>query len=293
MIITNAAPAGQPSGRRHADAHKDPTGPARPSESLCSMTDPLAPKHGPHFTPAAGPRAQRCPWRWWIALLILTACVMPFDPLLMDLMDRAPAMAGDLRRSVGIIKEYGQVTFIALAALVIWLQDPARRRWLLDWLAAILVAGVVTVMLKVLLARPRPVLDDPFGLIGPFRAYDFGPEGPRYSWELFEPIVATIWSMPSNHSAFAAIMSVFLARHYPRLAGMAVVLAAIVGFGRISAGAHYPSDVTAGLLIGWAVSWPVIHRGWGVRALDWIWIRLIDRSATPAYPALARENAPR
>jgi membrane-associated phospholipid phosphatase len=99
--------------------------------------------------------------------------------------------------------------------------------------------------------------------------------------------------MPSNHSAFAAIMSVFLARHYPRLAGMAVVLAAIVGFGRISAGAHYPSDVTAGLLIGWAVSWPVIHRGWGVRALDWIWIRLIDRSATPAYPALARESAPR
>lgn len=211
----------------------------------------------------------------------------------MVLVDRSPPLSGDLRRSLGVIREYGQATFITLTALVIWNLDPARRRWLLDWLAAILLAGLATMTLKMVLARPRPVLNDPYGFGGPFRRFDFGAQGQHFSWEALEPAVAAVWSMPSNHSAYAAMMSVFLARHYPRLTVLLVALAAFVGIGRVTAGAHYPSDVGTGLLIGWAVTWPVVYRGWGVRVLDWIWVRLVDRTATPAYPALARDERAR
>lgn len=226
-------------------------------------------------------------------MLALAACAMPLDPVAMGAVSRVPAMSGDLRRSLGILTEYGQATFIVLTALVIWALDPGRRRWLLDWLAAIVLTGAATVALKVLIGRPRPVLGDPFGFIGPLGSVDLGSAGVRSSWQVFDDSVAIVWSMPSNHAAFAAIMSVFLARHYPALTGIAAVLAGVVGFGRVAAGAHYPSDVLAGLLIGWVVAWPAIHRGWGVRALDRAWARLIDPDAGPAYPALARRNPTR
>lgn len=59
---------------------------------------------------------------------------------------------------------------------------------------------------------------------------------------------------PSDHAtgAFALAMGLWL---YDRvIGGVALVLAAIVAFARVYVGAHYPSDVVAGALLGIAVA---------------------------------------
>lgn len=58
------------------------------------------------------------------------------------------------------------------------------------------------------------------------------------------------WSFPSAHtlSAFAAATALFF---YHRKSGvLAYVLAFLIGFSRLYACVHYPTDVLAGLVIG-------------------------------------------
>ena len=62
--------------------------------------------------------------------------------------------------------------------------------------------------------------------------------------------------------------------------------AGLVAFVRVQAGAHWPSDVLAGLLLGGGVALVVVHGGWGTRLVDWIWRKTVDTSANPAWPDL-------
>lgn len=236
---------------------------------------------------------RRCPWRWWVVLLIAAASVLPFDGAISRWVQGDLALRGDFRREFETAQQYGQGGTILLVAAVIWLMDPGRRRWMLDYLAAIGLTGMVTIGLKVLAARPRPVLEAPYGFLGPLRGWALENGAAVYSWQLGGDLTSRLWSMPSNHSAYAAIMSVFLAWHYPRLRWLVVVLAGIVGLGRVVVGAHYPSDVLVGWTVGWAMTWVALRYAVGVRGLDWVWVRLIDRSATPAYPVLAAAEAAR
>lgn len=236
---------------------------------------------------------RRCPWGWWAVLLVAAACVFAFDAGISRWVRSDLALRGDIRREFETAQQYGQGGAILLVAVVIWLMDPGRRRWMLDYLAAIGLAGLVTIGIKVLVARPRPVLESAYGFLGPLRGWDFGDGVVAYSWQLGGDLTSKLWSMPSNHSAYAAIMSVFLAWHYPRLRWLVVVLAGIVGLGRVMVGAHYPSDVLVGWAVGWAMTWVALRYAVGVRGLDWIWTRLVDRSATPAYPGLVRAESAR
>jgi membrane-associated phospholipid phosphatase len=58
------------------------------------------------------------------------------------------------------------------------------------------------------------------------------------------------WSFPSNHATLAAGLGVGLALLRPRLAAIALPLAAAVAVARVAAGVHYPHDVLAGAVLG-------------------------------------------
>jgi membrane-associated phospholipid phosphatase len=228
--------------------------------------------------------------RTWLPYVLVAALLVwllvPYDDVLL----RAVAslnVGGDLRRELEAAQQYGQTLSSLLVALVIWLQDPARRRRLADWAVAFAVTGILATSLKILLGRPRPTLDEPHMFIGPLGAYPLGLEvGFRSSWHFWDVHTTKLWSMPSSHTAYIAVMAVFIATTYPRLKYLVFPMIAVVGFGRALTGAHYITDIIAGAALGLAVAHTVIVFSWGQRLLDRLARRLFpNRRGARAEPS--------
>jgi undecaprenyl-diphosphatase len=62
-------------------------------------------------------------------------------------------------------------------------------------------------------------------------------------------------SFPSGHTAAAVAFTAAVAPSWPLAAAVCAVPAAVVGVERVQSGAHYPSDVAAGAVIGLASAW--------------------------------------
>lgn len=207
-------------------------------------------------------RAWARPLLWGLAAFIV---LLPFDGALVQASRWLRAnLGGDPRRELEALQQYGQFSVSVIVAVVIYLQDPPRRRQLLNWLAAWVLAAIVVYPMKLLVGRPRPRVGD--GTIhadvflGPFGAWPLGvrgdgePRGVRHGWELWARIGSDLWSMPSSHTAYAVVMSVVLARVYPRLRGVFIFMACLVGFARMLFDAHYATDVAIGAAVGAAAA---------------------------------------
>jgi membrane-associated phospholipid phosphatase len=208
--------------------------------------------------------------RWARPLLIsipFVLVLLPFDGAIARFCERHP-LGGDVRRELEALQQYGQAVSTALIALVIWIQDPPRRRLLLNWAAALACTFIVVFAVKTLLGRPRPEYDDPWFFLGPLGQYPIGPgRGVHHAWEFWAGISSKLWSMPSSHTAYAFAMAVFLASLYPRLRAVVFSLAAVVGLSRVLTHAHYPTDVLVGAAMGLAMTRAAIAGSWGVRLL--------------------------
>ncbi len=91
-------------------------------------------------------------------------------------------------------------------------------------------------------------------------------------------------SFPSNHAAntmAAATVCVWLTRGRKRWAWL--LLPAVIGYSRIYLGYHYPSDVLAGWLLGFALALSVV---WAAR-------RVLPPSATIVGDAISGSTEPR
>jgi membrane-associated phospholipid phosphatase len=101
-------------------------------------------------------------------------------------------------------------------------------------LTAIATQEILVTILKQLFGRARPNL---FETAGPFHAepwsfaYDFT-------------------SFPSGHAATIGCAAACVALLFPRYRAVAALAAIWIGFSRVVIGAHYPSDVVAGLMFG-------------------------------------------
>ncbi len=120
------------------------------------------------------------------------------------------------------------VVWLMIIAGIYWSGREARGFFLVNTLLFTLVA---TGFLKLLVARPRPGMAPKKALTG----YD------RYS----------LPSFPSGHSSTVAAMYAHLGPYFPALQSVFLVLALGVGVSRLYLGVHYPTDVVAGLALGW------------------------------------------
>lgn len=200
-----------------------------------------------------------------LALLALAAICFPFDKPISDFFRHTIDTSGDIRRELEAFQQFGQTTVMLLCALIIALLDPPNRRRLLDLALAAGLVALVVKGIKMTAGRARPALEDPSHFIG---------------WTTSDKF----WSMPSSHTAYAVVLAVFLAVLYPRLRWLVGVLACVVAFGRLHFGAHYPSDVFVGAGVAYLLSIVVLRYALGIRLLDVLWQRLVDRNATPIYP---------
>jgi membrane-associated phospholipid phosphatase len=187
-----------------------------------------------------------------VALLLLAAvfAVLPWDPILAaDMQSLTNPALDTLLRNISIFGNAGvDVILVALAvAIFAW-----RRRWLEAWfvVASSLGAGALGTVIKMLVRRPRPVPEPGSGLL----------------WSLFDR-----YSFPSGHTvfytAFFGAVAFLLWKRFTgraRWVGIAVCLAliALVGPSRVFLGAHWPSDVLAGYLVGGLCLFAVILYQW-------------------------------
>ena len=95
---------------------------------------------------------------------------------------------------------------------------------------------VINVILKALVARPRPFVVN----------------------ELIQPLITNVSpyrSFPSGHSggSFAAMFALY--KWVPKKVGIpALILAGLVAVSRLYVGVHYPTDIIAGCIVGFVCS---------------------------------------
>lgn len=122
--------------------------------------------------------------------------------------------------------------FAPLAALTSWRKkDRALKHAAYEAAWSALLAFTIAMGLGVMIERPRP-----------FRASELV--------ELRSPPPMSQFSLPSGHSSVAFAIAFALAFGSPSLGFAAFFVAGLVAFGRVGVGVHYPSDVLAGVFVG-------------------------------------------
>ena len=151
----------------------------------------------------------------------------------------------------GIVSDAGSFALLAPLSVALLL----LRRWKrpADDLALIVIAAgsaLLPIVVKLIVARPRPTIEHLAQL--------------------------TSLSFPSEHTTqasaiyltIAILLSKDVSRPWRELAiGLAVLIALAVAWSRVYLGVHYPTDVTAGLLLGW---------GWALLVYHWARPKLIE-----------------
>ena len=155
---------------------------------------------------------------------------------------------------------FGWTTFLATPALflivfilmLIWDDERKPAKFF-----AVLTGSLGGILLswagKLLVDRPRPY--DYF--------YDKIARGEVVMNNIFSTVVSN--SFPSSHTALAFAVATALVGVYGRRLWFVYLVAAVLGLTRVYVGAHFPSDVIAGALMGVAGSW-VARRFLGPRA---------------------------
>jgi undecaprenyl-diphosphatase len=171
--------------------------------------------------------------------------------------------------------EQASIPFMVVATVSLWLlaRPGGDRKWKLtasSGLAAAAVALAVNLVIHTLSDRPRP----------------YETHAIRHPWS-----GSTDASFPSDHAS-ASFAIAFAVVAYDAVAGAVLLVAALlIAVGRLFIGAHYPSDVGAGLLVG-AASAAVVVRF--ARPLLLPLVRLVERLTDPLLaPLWQRGGTPR
>ena len=130
----------------------------------------------------------------------------------------------------------GGICLIIFSLFLMFFQK--TRRFGIAMLLGIIIGALFTnVWLKVVIARPRPYSDETSIL--------------HQIWVTMGQHMESDKSFPSGHttSAFACMTPLFFAKKKP-VAVSAFIFAFLMGVSRIYLAVHYPSDVLAGMIVG-------------------------------------------
>jgi undecaprenyl-diphosphatase len=173
-------------------------------------------------------------------------------------------------RAFNLVESWS-VPLLVAATFALWLfaRPGSSRKWKLACASALASSGIA-LLINQLIARmwdrARPFVAHPGVHVWGTRSHD--------------P------SFPSDHAsaAFGIAFAVFL---FDRLVGSIFLTAACaIGVGRVFIGAHYPSDVVAGCLVGLASALLVVRF---LRPLIERIVRLVERLTDPLLAPLWRQ----
>lgn len=133
---------------------------------------------------------------------------------------------------LSIITMIGNIEWFIAICFIVMIMLFSKKRRIYPFLAAMISCGVLSIMLKMLILRPRPF--EYFGIQS--------------------GISTMLSSFPSGHAMLIFALVPFLSVQYPRLNPVFWTLAALVAFSRVYLGVHYISDVIAGAFLGYCLS---------------------------------------
>ncbi|MFC1787649.1 phosphatase PAP2 family protein [Patescibacteria group bacterium] len=131
--------------------------------------------------------------------------------------------------------------FVMIGSTLLWIwrfaQSNSRLLRTIELSVTVTLAWLVTLALEYLIKRPRP--------------YEVGDSEPLISMWVHTP------SFPSAHATIAFAVAGMVFWHQKPAGIILLILAALVAYSRVYVGVHYPTDVLAGALVGFVVSWLV------------------------------------
>ncbi|MBU6413060.1 MAG: phosphatase PAP2 family protein [Planctomycetes bacterium] len=206
----------------------------------------------PHHAAARSARWKHIALFAAIALLGF-AILTPLDPWLWKVLKVEDVKRLEIRDIYQVFRQVGHLSVWIVLAIASWiLLGHTRHRphqWFTPGLALILsplIAGLCSELAKRLIGRLRPGIGDESG------AYVFKPLFSAFTDD-------SNLGIPSSHATVAFAGVFMLIRLYPMLAPLALPLALGCAITRLLTGAHYSTDVWAGMCIAYA-SADVIHR---------------------------------
>ncbi|MDX3928379.1 MAG: phosphatase PAP2 family protein [Shinella sp.] len=219
-----------------------------------------------------------------IATFVLVAALIPFDPRISERAQGLPEAIVVFNRRITDFGKFGWMIygsgFLVIVAYIVHrvsqnetLAGRARtaRRLFLYFFLTIGAASALVHLLKFLIGRARPELLVDLG------AYSLTPFTGDTLYESF----------PSGHSAAVGSLFGAFSMLVPRLRLLFLAFALTIGISRVIVGAHYPSDVAAGLLLGlWTalmMAFIFARQNWLFRLDERGWPRpktMLERKAT-------------
>jgi membrane-associated phospholipid phosphatase len=217
-------------------------------------------------------RAGRTSWLVATAICIaLLAGLAVFDARISDFGRSLPASVVTVFAWITRLGESDYIVYaslallVAMAGLALLVRRPVAKRalWQLSGIWAFLLTGVglpslFTTLVKRLIGRSRPELIDSVG------SFDFR----TMSW-----VDWTYQSFPSGHATTAFALCFTVSFLVPRSFPWVLALAVLIALSRIVVGAHYPTDVIGGAVVGTLGAYLVRN---AFLALGWVFRRQPD-----------------
>jgi undecaprenyl-diphosphatase len=159
-----------------------------------------------------------------------------------DLVRTSPPWIAGAADTLGSLPVFAAISIIALVATFL----ASRRRWSAAFAMALFVEVPVEI-LKVVIDRPRPPTANEIEAFGSIASY---PSGHVARIAVIAGLLAAILLTRRGRAAWLGVLA-------------AGVVVGLVAFGRIAAGAHWPTDVLGGILVGvgWFLGTLLIARG--------------------------------
>jgi len=129
------------------------------------------------------------------------------------------------------VSHIGSVFIVMVFMTTLFLWEDKKREYIFPMWLSFISSLVVTCVIKLIVARPRPFVE----------------MVPLINWFFY--------SFPSTHTAIAFSVVPILDKELPKFKWFWIGFSVLVGVSRIYLHAHYLSDVIAGALIGYALGY--------------------------------------